>query len=156
MKDLKAVFIHSNVLAEVLQLATKYLGAGGEDSIGLEVSGFLLGFDLGDRIVIQEMVTGEQEMGELHVTPSEEFLAKLATDISAGKVRGRIFGWFHSHPGIGLFLSSTDVNTLKNMQRLSEDAFALVVDPLARHRFKSFRYDFATEKPFEIQPKEFR
>jgi exonuclease III len=44
----------------------------------------------------------------------------------------RVIGWIHTHPGLGLFLSSTDVKTYKdNLNMTRDDRFvAVVVDPL--------------------------
>jgi len=40
-------------------------------------------------------------------------------------------GWYHSHPGLGVFLSGTDVST-QRMQQQGQDPFlAIVFDPLA-------------------------
>ncbi|MFX1511059.1 MAG: Mov34/MPN/PAD-1 family protein [Promethearchaeota archaeon] len=41
-----------------------------------------------------------------------------------------IVAWWHSHPGLGLFLSGTDVQTQSAYQKLDSRAFALVIDPL--------------------------
>lgn len=38
-------------------------------------------------------------------------------------------GWYHSHPGFGVWLSGIDVNTQKLMQMVNKTFFALVVDP---------------------------
>ncbi len=40
-----------------------------------------------------------------------------------------IVAWWHSHPGLGLFLSGTDVNTQSSYQKLDNRTFALVIDP---------------------------
>ncbi len=40
-----------------------------------------------------------------------------------------IVGWIHTHPGLGLFLSSTDVRTQALYQRLDPRSIAIVCDP---------------------------
>ncbi|MFX0122086.1 MAG: Mov34/MPN/PAD-1 family protein [Candidatus Hodarchaeota archaeon] len=40
-----------------------------------------------------------------------------------------IVGWAHTHPGLGLFLSSTDIHTQQMYQQMHPKAFALVLDP---------------------------
>ncbi len=40
-----------------------------------------------------------------------------------------IVGWAHTHPGLGLFLSGTDIRTQKLYQQMHPKAFALVLDP---------------------------
>jgi hypothetical protein len=43
-----------------------------------------------------------------------------------------IVGWVHSHPGIGLFLSPTDMDTLSSWRQLDERTIAVVADPFLR------------------------
>jgi 26S proteasome regulatory subunit N11 len=39
-------------------------------------------------------------------------------------------GWYHSHPGFGCWLSSTDINTQSSFEALNSRAVVLVVDPI--------------------------
>ena len=41
-----------------------------------------------------------------------------------------VVGWYHSHPGLGAWLSSVDQNTHNSFQQLHKRAVALVVDPV--------------------------
>jgi len=41
-----------------------------------------------------------------------------------------VVGWYHSHPGFGCWLSSTDINTQSSFEALNVRAVALVVDPI--------------------------
>ena len=41
-----------------------------------------------------------------------------------------VVGWYHSHPGFGCWLNSTDVNTQQSFEALNPRAVALVVDPI--------------------------
>jgi len=41
-----------------------------------------------------------------------------------------VVGWYHSHPGFGCWLSSTDINTQSSFESLNSRAVALVVDPI--------------------------
>ncbi|HDO19425.1 MAG TPA: hypothetical protein ENG74_01730 [Thermoplasmatales archaeon] len=40
-----------------------------------------------------------------------------------------VVGWAHSHPGFGVFMSSTDQRTQASMQAMFPDAVAAVIDP---------------------------
>ena len=40
-----------------------------------------------------------------------------------------VVGWIHSHPGLGIFLSGTDVNTQSMYQQMESRSIAIVVDP---------------------------
>lgn len=56
-------------------------------------------------------------------------------DSEIKRIAGTIVGWIHSHPGHGLFLSRTDVETLTTWTQLDDRAVAVVVDPfLRRHQ----------------------
>lgn len=41
-----------------------------------------------------------------------------------------VVGWYHSHPGFGCWLSSTDINTQSSFEQLHPRSVALVVDPI--------------------------
>mmetsp|Transcript_27438 Transcript_27438/g.94932 ORF Transcript_27438/g.94932 Transcript_27438/m.94932 type:complete len:312 (-) Transcript_27438:163-1098(-) len=41
-----------------------------------------------------------------------------------------VVGWYHSHPGFGCWLSSTDVNTAQSFEQLDPRCVAVVVDPI--------------------------
>lgn len=58
-------------------------------------------------------------------------VAALA-DHEISRILGTIVGWVHSHPGHGLFLSNTDVDTLESWVQLDSRAIAVVVDPFLR------------------------
>jgi proteasome lid subunit RPN8/RPN11 len=57
-----------------------------------------------------------------------------------------VIGWWHSHLGIGLFLSSTDILTQK-IHFPSEYQVALVIDPIQKE-FKFFTYDNKSSKKY--------
>lgn len=39
-------------------------------------------------------------------------------------------GWYHSHPGYGCWLSSTDMNTQQAYEQIEQRSIAIVVDPV--------------------------
>ncbi|ODQ50312.1 multicatalytic endopeptidase [Saitoella complicata NRRL Y-17804] len=41
-----------------------------------------------------------------------------------------VVGWYHSHPGFGCWLSSTDINTQQSFEQLNPRAIAVVIDPI--------------------------
>lgn len=41
-----------------------------------------------------------------------------------------VVGWYHSHPGFGCWLSSTDINTQSSFEQLNPRAVAVVIDPI--------------------------
>jgi proteasome lid subunit RPN8/RPN11 len=56
-------------------------------------------------------------------------------------------GWYHTHPGHRIFMSSTDKNNQKNSYRSSWQ-IALVIDPINRH-FGFFAGPYCRPVPFE-------
>ena len=49
------------------------------------------------------------------------------------KITGRhetVVGWYHSHPGFGCWLSSTDVSTQSSFEQLCKRAVAVIIDPI--------------------------
>jgi proteasome lid subunit RPN8/RPN11 len=94
-----------------------------------EIIGILVGKTKDHTIVITDAISGEQEQDITRASLPPSTIAKVTDRILKGEVEGRIVGWYHSHPGYGLFMSGTDVNTQKNLQQFSSKVTALIVDP---------------------------
>jgi len=94
-----------------------------------EIIGVLVGRTEKHTIVITEAVSGEQESGDVRAQLPPSTIAKVTDKILKGEIEGRIVGWYHSHPGFGLFMSGTDISTQKNLQQFSSKVTALIVDP---------------------------
>ena len=91
--------------------------------------GLLIGSFLDDGLWVNEIVAGGDGDSETSCVLSAEKLAKVADDIVKGRLDGRIVGWYHSHPGYGIFMSETDLNTHGKLLQFSPFVIALVVDP---------------------------
>lgn len=96
---------------------------------GNEIIGVLVGNIQEHTIVVSDAISGEQEQEITRATLPPSTIAQVTDKILKGEVEGRIVGWYHSHPGFGLFMSSTDINTQKNLQQFSSKVTALIVDP---------------------------
>jgi proteasome lid subunit RPN8/RPN11 len=94
-----------------------------------EIIGILVGTISDHTILISDAVSGEQEQESTRATLPPSTIAKVTDKILKGELDGRIVGWYHSHPGFGLFMSQTDINTQKNLQQFSSKVTALIVDP---------------------------
>ena len=96
-----------------------------------EVGGFLIGHidDDGTHITAARPALAAQS-GQTHLTFThdawDEVLPLLETDYPGQA----IVGWYHSHPGFGVFLSEYDIFIQENFFG-SPGQVALVVDPLA-------------------------
>jgi proteasome lid subunit RPN8/RPN11 len=91
--------------------------------------GLLMGDFLDDGLWINDFVIGGNQDTETSCVLSPQKLAKVADDIIKGKLEGRIVGWYHSHPGYGIFMSETDLNTHSKLLQFSPFVVAVVVDP---------------------------
>jgi proteasome lid subunit RPN8/RPN11 len=94
-----------------------------------EIIGILVGSIENHTIVIEDAVSGEQESEDTRAALPPKTIAEVTDKILKGEVKGRIIGWYHSHPGFGLFMSSTDIKTQKNLQQFSSKVTAMIVDP---------------------------
>ena len=94
--------------------------------------------------MITSTTTGKQTSSEIRSELDENFMAAIAQDMIMGKMTERIVGMFHSHPGIGIFLSQQDVRTLANFHTLYPGFVMMVIDPLKKPRYEFFRYDSQT------------
>jgi len=95
-----------------------------------EVYGFLIGTVQDGRVLVTKAVPMAHG-GSVEVEFSEEHYVKSAQlDSWAAERNMFIVGWYHSHPGLGLFLSSTDITNQLGFQgsTTNPDAVALVFD----------------------------
>ncbi len=72
------------------------------------------------------------------------------------KAKGQfICGWYHSHPGYGLFISEEDFGTQARYQRLWKRSVALVIDPFLITKksfgFDIFRAELTKRKWFKVK-----
>lgn len=118
-------------------------------SPNVEVAGLLLGKDARGVVEVWDAVTGPQEGHAGYVKLNEEVMALVAEKLMMLGLDIYIVGWYHSHPGYGLFLSAIDVRTQLAYQALYSKSIALVIDPskflehgdVSDIAFKVFRVD---------------
>jgi len=94
-----------------------------------QVVGVLIGKMSDQTIVVEDAVSGEIEVEVGKATLRGESIAKIADDIINKKIAGNVVGWYHSHPGYGIFMSDIDISTQTRLQQFSSYILALVVDP---------------------------
>ncbi len=78
---------------------------------------------------VNDTIPGGTEMSEVSCAFPPQLLAQVASDIVEGRIEGRIVGWYHSHPGHGLFLSQTDVETHMQFCQFSPYSVSQEADP---------------------------
>ena len=99
-----------------------------------EVGGLLVGtLDDDGATLTAALPALEAEAGQTHVTFTHEVWERALTELDRDHAGYRIVGWYHTHPGFGLFLSEYD--RFVHEEFFSDPRMvALVVDPLAGDR----------------------
>ncbi|MHA1300253.1 MAG: Mov34/MPN/PAD-1 family protein [Candidatus Helarchaeota archaeon] len=93
-----------------------------------EIYGFLIGKLDGDDVIVENAVPMAHG-SSVEVEFDDEHYIKSAQIDSMAAERGQFMvGWYHSHPGLGLFLSNTDIKNHLGYQGPNPKAIALVFD----------------------------
>ena len=94
-----------------------------------ECIGLVLGRITGSEIFVTDiipMATGSAV--HVDITDYEKVFSIVPfSKIESGEV---IVGWAHTHPGLGLFFSGTDIRTQHTYQQMHPLSFGLVLDPM--------------------------
>jgi len=94
-----------------------------------EVVGILVGRVEGQTIIVEDAITGRIESTATRAVLPPETIAKIADDIIKQRIQGTIVGWYHSHPGYGIFMSNVDIATQAKLQQFSQYVTAMIIDP---------------------------
>ena len=115
--------------------------------VDVEVGGFLLGRIRGDETeIVAAKPALTAESNQTHLTITHEAWAEILEVMDSDYPGLAIVGWYHTHPGFGLFLSDYDVFIQQNFFG-SPGQVAMVVDPLiGKFGHFSARDDVATQK----------
>lgn len=135
------VYIYEEVLDRIKNLCS---------NTNKEIFGYLIGkilkwkeeiyIEIQDQLFIEDTVHSDQfstSQIEGKAGEYEKKFQKLKNNRSDDNLR--VVGWWHSHPGIGCFLSGTDIKTQKYFFPEAYQV-ALVVDPI-KDEFKFFTLD---------------
>eukprot|EP00009_Paramoeba_aestuarina_P008949 CAMPEP_0201508422 /NCGR_PEP_ID=MMETSP0161_2-20130828/1801_1 /ASSEMBLY_ACC=CAM_ASM_000251 /TAXON_ID=180227 /ORGANISM="Neoparamoeba aestuarina, Strain SoJaBio B1-5/56/2" /LENGTH=281 /DNA_ID=CAMNT_0047903087 /DNA_START=128 /DNA_END=970 /DNA_ORIENTATION=- len=98
----------------------------------LEVMGMLQGRIDGDSFIVMDAFAIPAQGIETRVDPGAEGFAYIVRYVTLQESVGRpeqTFGWYHSHPGYGCWLSGVDVGTQSLHQDHEDPWLAIVVDP---------------------------
>lgn len=128
----------------ITQEAYRQINAHAESDMSHEVGGMLIGYARqtpeGQPYVIVEAQLPAQhvDQGPAHLTFTSDTLTDLLNRQEDLYPDMRVVGWFHTHPGLSVFLSSYDVWLHTNFFPKPWHV-ALVIDPVA-NRAGFFRY----------------
>jgi proteasome lid subunit RPN8/RPN11 len=133
-RDGTVVVIREAVLEAILEFS--------EQDLTRERGGFLLGAAYGEEpryVVIRHFHPALEAQGSLaSLTFTHESWAALRRQIETNFVGEEVVGWQHTHPGMGVFLSSYDLFIQRNFFAQPWQT-ALVVDP-RRQEFGFFHW----------------
>ena len=110
----------------------------GKAGIPLEVMGLMLGDYVDDYTVKCIDVFSMPQSGTETTIESidERFQVRMVEMLKQTGRNEIVVGWYHSHPGYGCWLSSTDINTQKTFEQQVPRTVAVVVDPIQSVRGK--------------------
>jgi 26S proteasome regulatory subunit N11 len=110
----------------------------GRAGIPLEVVGLLLGRFIDDYTVqVVDVFATPQTGTGTSVESIDEAFQKQMKDLLALTGRAEmVVGWYHSHPGFGVWLSNVDINQQMHWEKLDARCIAVVVDPVQSVRGK--------------------
>ena len=95
-----------------------------------EIVGILTGRVVGKTVVVEEAISGRPSYSGLtEVALDPKNLAEIVDSMMKEGKNRSIVGWYHSHLGLGVFLSDVDVKTQLTLQQFTY-VIALVVDPI--------------------------
>jgi len=110
----------------------------GRAGVPMEVMGLMLGQFVDDYTInCVDVFSMPQSGTSVSVEAVDPVYQTKMLDMLQQTGRGEmVVGWYHSHPGFGCWLSSTDINTQSSFEALNPRAVALVVDPIQSVRGK--------------------
>lgn len=116
--------------------------------VDAEVGGFLIGRidDEGTHVTASHASLAAQS-GQTHLTFTHDAWDEILPVLESDYPGQAIVGWYHSHPGFGVFLSEYDIFIQENFFG-ADGQIALVVDPLAG------TYGFLTARGGEAREEE--
>ncbi len=119
-----------------------------------ECIGLVLGRISDDNLFVTDIIPiGTGSSVFVDITDYEKVFSLISFErIDKGEV---IIGWAHTHPGLGLFFSGTDINTQLSYQGMHPKSFGLVLDPTQIQSdfsgFNIYRVSETTKRPYTVE-----
>ncbi len=121
----RAIFLHVRAIAAIMD------SLPGQER--MEVGGLLVGAECQDQVGAYLLIAGAVGAGSARSTPmavtfTHEAWDQLLAEKAARYPGEAVVGWYHTHPGLGVFLSPQDLFIHRNFFAEAVHV-ALVVDP---------------------------
>ncbi len=127
-KEPGVVKLSFNAYNAIILHASRFANAKLPMDAWKEIYGFLIGKLEGDDVIVEDAVPMAHG-SSVEVEFDDDHYIKSAQIDSMAAERGQFMvGWYHSHPGLGLFLSNTDIKNHLGYQGPNPKAIALVFD----------------------------
>lgn len=122
----REVFIAMKVFTEICNFSAQYASNYLPKSKWVESMGYLFCRRDGNRYLVEDAV-GISRGGETYVTMTPDQLARIE-QLQQEHSSQFLGGWFHTHPGLSPFFSSTDIQNQMFYQAGNEDGLGIVFD----------------------------
>ncbi len=93
-----------------------------------EIGGYLIGKIIDEKILVTDAIYATADSNPTFVSFDNMLQFKIIEELEKKGRDYTILGWYHTHPGLGCFLSGTDIATQKIYQALLPEAIAMVCD----------------------------
>ena len=125
VRDIR-LFISENAMNDMIY----HCESGGDN----EVMGLMVGRAYvdggGTYVTVERVITSDLISSGVSVRFDTENMTSLFDAIDGLGDDETVTGWYHSHPGMGCFMSETDVRT--HLGAFGDDRFAVVIDPVSK------------------------
>jgi len=121
-----------------------------------EVMGMLLGKTDGNTFIITDTIAikkGDEASVQLNDDDYEYIVESVDKMKKVGRME-EVIGWYHSHPGLGVFMSGTDVRTQRVQQQFQDPYLSIVIDPKSTISTGKPRMGAFRTYPKDYKPKE--
>lgn len=104
----------------------------GRAGVPMEVMGLMLGKFVDDYTItcVDVFAMPQHGTGVSVEAVDEVFQTDMLEMLKQTQRAEEVVGWYHSHPGFGVWMSGVDMNTQKSFEKLNERCVAVVVDPI--------------------------
>ena len=127
--DKEATVIAIEPIVKIDSEVTRCIRQHARMHIKTEVCGVLIGEKVGEAVQIRSSIEAlNASQGGTHVTFTQEAWEEIYRVKDERYPEARIVGWYHSHPGFGVFLSEHDLFIQQNFFS-APDQVAWVYDP---------------------------
>ena len=104
----------------------------GRAGVPMEVMGLMLGQFVDDYTItcVDVFAMPQHGTGVSVEAVDPVFQTDMLAMLEQTQRKEQVVGWYHSHPGFGVWMSGVDMNTHKSFEKLNERCVAVVIDPI--------------------------